>query len=46
MISFMISVVPPKFHGIRGLPQELPLALAGLPRLFTDGYGQDVAGAG
>ena len=24
MISFMTSVVPPKFHGICGLPQELP----------------------
>jgi hypothetical protein len=36
MISLMISVVPPKFHGIRGFLQELPVAaLVGTPGLVS-----------
>jgi len=46
MISFTISVVPPKFHGIRGLPQELLSsgARGSTGACSTGGYSQDVAG--
>jgi len=46
MISFMISVVPPKWTGY-GLPHRHGRIDAGgsTGACFTGGYGQDVAGA-